>query len=70
MANPELRGRSGEIDDDRELVCFLYMLMRDHLPVGTVTQLVNDSRPVAKGPFCFTNGHLAEYAQYLAGRLT
>ena len=71
MANPELRKRSGEVDDDSELVCFLYVLMRDHLPTGTVGQLVQDTVKMAPAkPYSFTNGHLAEYAQYLAGRLS
>src|SRR5688572_22012508 len=45
-ANEALRERSGKVDvhDDR-LTSFLYDLVRDHLPPGTVERLVREADP-------------------------
>lgn len=48
------------------LVSFLYDLMRDHLPAGTVERLVREAVP---GTTTYTNGWLANYASDLAQRL-
>lgn|SRR5690606_32968157 len=50
------------------LVSFLYELMRDHLPCGTVEKLVNDENP-NNIDIEFSNGYLARYAEDLANRL-
>lgn len=62
----ELRKASGGVKDNTRLVSFLYDLMRDHLPAGTVQRLVMDAQEL---PVEFTNGYLAKYAKYLAKRL-
>lgn len=68
--NLALRRSSGRINDKRATVSFLYELMRDHLPAGTVEELVRRNEMVSESNEAqFTNGHLAQYAQHLADRL-
>jgi len=57
---------SGSVEGTR-LEAFLYLLMRDHLPVGDVSGVVNS---ITEDTSTFTNGWLAKYAKYLASRLT
>lgn len=66
--NKALRARSGEVEINSHLVSFLYELMRDHLPPGTIESIVraSEDEPNIK----YTNGWLATYAQDLANRLT
>lgn len=43
-----LRRESGRVNDDRSLVSFFYLVMRDHLPLGVVEEAVRaveDSKP-------------------------
>lgn len=54
----------------KNLVAFFYELMRDHLPIGVVEQLVRNCEMDPENPVIFTNGFLARYAQELAERLT
>jgi hypothetical protein len=61
-----LRERSGTVQINSRLVSFLYELMRDHLPVGIVEELVQASK---EPDVTYTNGWLAKYAQDLANRL-
>jgi hypothetical protein len=64
--NTGLRERSGRVNINSKLVAFLYTLIRDHLPLGVIEELVRDSQE----PDCYyTNGWLAKYAQDLAIRL-
>lgn len=62
-----LRKRSGTVKINSKLVSFLYELMRDHLPAGTVEQLVQASEDESE--CVYTNGWLAKYAEDLANRL-
>lgn len=49
------------------LTSFLYLLMRDHLPVGVVVKLIADSNT---GEDCiFTNGHLAQFAAFCSDEI-
>jgi hypothetical protein len=64
--NKNLRERSGSVDSEDKLVSFLYELMRDHLPTGTVEEIVRNSDADSTQ---FTNGFLAKYAEDLAKRL-
>lgn len=66
--NEAMRARTGEVTDHRRLVAFLYLVVRDHVVPGAVEELLNDIAGVS-GPFEFTNGHLARYAQDIAARL-
>lgn len=66
-SNDQLRERSGHITIDSRLVSFLYELMRDHVPVGTVEFIVRSSENGQ--PTTYTNGWLAKYAEDLANRL-
>ncbi len=71
MVNTEIariRQISGEINDDSKLVCFLYELMRDHLPPGKVQTIVLNS--MHKETTRYTNGWLALYARDLAVSLS
>lgn len=65
-ANDNLRVASGTVAYDDRLTSFLYELMRDHLPAGAVEALVREAEKVT---VTYSNGWLAEYAHYLAGRL-
>lgn len=59
--------RSGEVTIKDPLVEFLYILMRDHLPVGTIEEIV--MKHVRGTKTVYSNGWLAEYAQDVAVRL-
>lgn len=50
------------------LTAFLYLLMRDHLPIGTLTAILSDIE-INPAAFVLTNGPLAVLARDLAGRL-
>lgn len=64
---PDLRERSGSIDiQGDKLTSFLYDLLRDHLPSGTVENLV---REASEPDVSYANGYLALYAHDLANRL-
>lgn len=62
-----LQERSGEVTSDDPLVSFLYLLMRDYLPVGIAERLVEMHS--YEETTSFTNGYLADYAKDLATRL-
>lgn len=70
--NDALRERSGNVDLDGRLIDFLYTLIRDHVPLGTVEQLARDAEiaDLTAGANAYSNGWLAHYAQDLAARLT
>jgi hypothetical protein len=71
MRREDIRKVSGDVNDDRPLVDFFYMLLRDHLPAGTVEKLVQEAEEdLDKIPMEYTNGYIAKYAQMLAGRLS
>lgn len=63
-----MRARTGRVDDERDLVGFLYLLGRDHVPLGAIEEAA--TQVVGKGTHQMTNGHLARWAQDLADRLT
>lgn len=62
--NDKMREKSGFIKSEDKLVSFIYELMRDHLPVGTVGALVKNAN--INDETLYSNGWLAEYAKYLA----
>jgi len=64
----DLRKRSGKVKIDSKLTEFLYILMRDHLPAGTVEGIMINH--VTGKENRYTNGYLAKYANDVAGRLT
>lgn len=67
MTNEELREASGKVSFEGRITSFLYVLMRDHLPAGTLEEIVRDSEKCDE--FEYTNGWLAQYANNLAKRL-
>jgi hypothetical protein len=68
--NDRLRTCSGSVEDTRPLVCFLYLLCRDHLNVGDVETLMLEVSELKPGEVVkYTNGFLAKYAQDAANRL-
>jgi len=69
MTNEEMRVLSGLVESDNPLVSFLYLLCRDHLPIGTVENLVTQVEE-QRVPAVFTNGWSASYAKCLAARLS
>lgn len=58
---------SGSVALDGKLECFLYLLMRDHLPPGVVADLMQSLG--AHTSATFTNGWLARYAEHVAQEL-
>lgn len=65
--NAKLREASGNMDSESKLIAFLYDLMRDHITPGAVEKLLRaNENPNAS----YTNGWLAQYAQYVAAELT
>lgn len=70
-----LRKKSGTVKDNRLLVAFLYVLMRDVVPPGvmegTLLKLSNTNADESheKQEYLLTNGYLAKYAQDLADRI-
>lgn len=79
ITDPEclrMRDASGRVDDFRPLVAFLYELARDEIPPGRLEdrleRIAVNARPDhagERGPFMFTNGWLARWAQDAADRL-
>lgn len=61
-----LREGSGNVTNNSKLVCFLYMLMRDEVPVGVIERLLLE---VSSNTIMYTNGYLANYAENIAIRL-
>lgn len=75
-ANRRMRAESGRVDDFRPLVALFYELGRDLVPLGEfegrVDRILEHAKPDdagERGPFMFTNGWLARWAQDLADRL-
>lgn len=68
--NLRMREASGRVDDPRPLVAFLYELVRDHLTTGALEERIDRLARADAGPFLFTNGWLAGWAQDAADRLT
>lgn len=68
--NPILRMReaSGEVDSNDPVALFLYLLARDHLPIGNLEILIEEVLEV-KTPHQYTNGWLAKWAQDASERL-
>lgn len=68
-----LASRTRAVVTNDMLVGFLYLVMRDHLTPGQVEYLMLQiSKDLDKGnssSFSLTNGHLARYAEDVAGRL-
>lgn len=74
MLNQEMREAAGDVQTGDPLVSLLYTLMRDHLPAGTVQQLVDEEVTIfnnngGKPVIHLTNGWLAQHAEFLAKRL-
>lgn len=66
-----MRKASGEVQDRRALVAFLYVLARDHLTTGTIEEIIGSHvEPITNEPTVFTNGWLARWAQDVANRLS
>lgn len=62
----KLRNESGTEESSDPLVSFLYELMRDYVPCGTIEKIMhscNNDRCI------FTNGYLARYAKNITKRL-
>ncbi len=73
-ANLRMREASGRVNDNRPLVAFLYELARDEIQIGDIEdkldRITNLPPEKVPGPFMFTNGWLARWAQDAADRLT
>ncbi len=65
MSPPIISRPSGE---DRAQT-FFYILLRDHLPSGTVEKIFQEHLLHDRGAAIYSAKHLAEYAREFAGRL-
>lgn len=65
-----MKKASGEINDSSDLVCFIYLLGRDYLPLGTIEEIMNNNLKKKEALQFFTNGWLAQYAKNVAERLS
>ena len=67
----ELRESSGERSSADPLATFLYTLMRDEVTCGIVGTLMKDACYAHEEhvEVRYTNGHLADYAKYVAEHL-
>ena len=55
---------------DEKIATFLYLLMRDHLPAGTVCKIINDVNDAHFGvKIDYTNLHLVAMAKDYVERL-
>ena len=67
-ASKTMKKDSGEVKSDDKLMCFLYLLGRDHMPLGVIENImlkISDE----KGAVEYSNGWLANYSQNVANRL-
>lgn len=64
--NDKMRTASGEVRSSDPLVAFVYLLARDHFPVGVVEEMLYSAINVET---VYTNGWLAQWAAYTANRL-
>ncbi len=60
--------KSEMISKNERLIDFLYILVRDHLPIGTVEGIMWDQVDDEKSSYC--NSYLEEYVRELEFRLT
>ena len=67
--NVDMRVASGEVNDRRLLVAFLYKLMRDKITSGEVESIMDVIEQSEPEETQYTNGWLAKHAQDLASRL-
>jgi hypothetical protein len=67
-----LRELSGSVQSNDAVICFLYLLARDHLPTGVIEQLLIDAKSATADHdgALYTNGYLAQYAAYVAQQLS
>lgn len=56
-------------ESHERLVCFMYLLMRDELPTGTVCKMLTDIGEADGKEFTFTNPHLEALARDYANRI-
>lgn len=66
--NTRMRLASHCVTDTRSVVALLYMLAREHLPIGQIEAII-DGLETDCDDFRFTNGWLAEWAKDATGRL-
>lgn len=70
-SNKKVESASGHVTSHSTLVRFLYLLLRDHLPFGTVERIIMEAgaerKDIAEAKF--TNGWAAKYAKNIAGRM-
>lgn len=65
-----MRAASGEVDDSRPLVAFLYVLLRGgKLSPGDVETVLDEQMDLTAESYQFCNGWLAAYAQDITDRL-
>lgn len=62
--------RSGRAVDSDPVVTLLYLLMRDHLPVGVVTGVVNSVWETSDILVTYSNKQLLSFARELKERLS
>lgn len=69
ISHKSLKMRSGKVRDNRALVAFLYVLMRDHVTPSNIEEIMSHVNEENKTEYELSNGYLAMYAKDLATRL-
>lgn len=68
--NDRMRAASGEVNDTRPLVAFLYLLLQSgDLISGELEDVLDEQMDLTASEYQFANGWLASYAQDIADRL-
>ena len=67
--NRTMRMKSGKYNSDDALISFLYILGRDHLPLGVIEEIMRKDVEAVAGEVMYTNGWLAEWAEDVAARI-
>lgn len=68
-SNSDTRKASGSVDGYDNLAGFLYLLMRDHLPTGTLESIMLKLPMDSGKKINYTNGWLAKYAMHISSLL-
>ena len=69
--NDRMRAASGDVDDTRPFVAFIYLLLQSgDLVPGDLEDVLDEQMDLTASEYQFANGWLAAYAQDIVDRLT
>jgi len=68
-SHDNMRLASGKFTSRNKLIVFLYLLGRDRLPLGLIEGIMEQVEGMSSEEVVYTNGWLAQWAEYTADRL-